>query len=156
MSQAPFTSEVLRRGNWSGSVQSAAWKVERGPDPEKWLSMQLASWLKDVAESEEVFRQHVYENKDVTQMDFRQHRASLFAFLSDGENLAIGYTLWAEATKKEKEALAAVNLLDEKLAVLRNILWKWHGPLEAQSDVPESFKQGAKEADEGKIVDLDL
>ena len=78
-------------------------------------------------------------------------------FLSDGEILAgINYILWAEATKKEKEALAAVNLLDEKLAVLRNILWKWHGPLEAQSDVSDSFKQGAKEADEGKIVDLDL
>ena len=35
-------------------------------------------------------------------------------------------------------------------------LHAWHGTLESQQDIPDSFKRGVKNIDEGNFVDMDL
>ncbi len=46
--------------------------------------------------------------------------------------------------------------IDRAQDALMKTLIAWHGPLSAQSDIPESFKQAAQEVAEGKIEDLDI
>ena len=112
--------------------------------------------MADVAGAEKLFREHVYENNDLTELDIRQHRTSLFAMLADGESIVLAFVEWALKSGKAKETNAFITLLDQKLSELMKTLWEWHGPLEAQSDVPDSFKRSAQEVDSGKIVDLEL
>src|SRR5437899_4648512 len=55
------------------------------------LQAQFAGWLEIVSEGELMFKQHVYQNSDLHEMDLRQHRIMLHSLLHDGEMLAFGY-----------------------------------------------------------------
>ena len=34
-------------------------------------------------------------------------------------------------------------------------LHMWHGPIDSQRDIPESFKRGVKDIDENRVVDME-
>ena len=120
------------------------------------LDKALSKWILDVSANELLFREHVFDNPDVNELDLRQHRGRLYALLADGEHLALGPIEYATRTEPKKDVSAKVNLLDQELKALFDDLVRWHGSLETQSACPEGFKQAVKEAAEGKIVDLDL
>ena len=116
----------------------------------------FTAWLDAVAENEAMFKKFVYENDNLSEGDLRQHRIYLYASLHDGEELAFAYLHLASLNEKMEEVKPIVEIIDGKLKELAKILFSWHGPIESQSDVPESFKQATRETAEGKIVDLDV
>jgi hypothetical protein len=144
----PFSREMFPQSH-------RTWLVEKQTQEEA-LQTGFTGWMEDVSKNEKLFREHVYENKDLVELDIRQHRGRLLALLADGEALSLAFYAWGETSGKIDHVVAYVNLLDQKLKELFTALWEWHGPVEAQSDIPESFKQAAKEAEAGKIVDLDI
>jgi hypothetical protein len=115
------------------------------------------AWLSDLKKEQALFKTHVYENNDLTDTDLRQHREHLCGLLSVGESLALAFMrLGQEQSDKAKDVVPYVNLIDQKLKELFSVLFAWHGPLQCQSDVPDSFKQSVSEAESGKLVDLDV
>lgn len=114
------------------------------------LKAVYGDWLKSVSAMERMFANHVYENKDAGEPDFRQHRMHLYSLLADGELLATRLIFEANSPEAKK----FVELIDDQLDQLRKTLHEWHGELEHQSDVPKSFKHGAAAIDEGKVIDL--
>jgi hypothetical protein len=115
-------------------------------------------WVDDVASNEKLFKEHVYDNGNLTDFDIRQHRARLYAMLSDGETLAIAFTKWLEAeksTQTKEQVKQYLDLLDKKLKELLQTLFAWHGDFHSQADVPDSLKQAINEADSGNLVDFE-
>ena len=118
-------------------------------DPYTMLQGRFQKWMATAAEFEELFKKHVYENPDFDQGDARQHRQFLSYLMWTGEDLAGDF----EALEKA-DAANFVNLIDQKLDEYRKTLHAWHGPIESQSDLPESFKQGIGDYQRGKVVDM--
>jgi hypothetical protein len=141
-----FSREVSPKGQ-------KPWLVE---DENQLLESAFASWMTDVAENEKLFQKHVYDNPNPTDLDLRQHRARLFALLTDGEHLALAYFSWGNQHGKMKEVMPYIALLDQKLKAILDAVISWHGGPGAQTDIPESFKQSMREAEQGNIVDLDI
>jgi hypothetical protein len=137
------------------SVTTQEWVVQK-EDPENVLRRQLGVWLQDVSANNALFKKHVYDNDDLGESDLRQHRGRICELISLGELLAMGFTAFGQETGKEKEVLPVVETIDQVLKKLFDVLMAWHGPLAAQTDIPESFKQAAREVEEGKVVDLDI
>ena len=48
-----------------------------------------------------------------------------------------------------------VVVIDKKTSELRKRLHAWHGDLQSQGDIPEDFKKGVRDIEQGKVVDLD-
>jgi len=120
------------------------------------LQAQFTAWFEAIAETELLFKQHVYENPNMQEYDLRQHRMMLYALLHDGEKLAFEYIGLADRTGKEEEFKAIIALIDQKVKEIFGILMKWHGPLSAQQDIPESFKESVADMQAGNIVDADF
>jgi len=118
------------------------------------LQAQFTQWLENVTSSEAIFKQYVYENPNLQDTDLRQHRSFLYALLHDGETLAYQYLDLGTRTGKSEEFKAHVTIIDQNLKELFKTLIAWHGPLSAQSDIPESFKQAVQEVAQGKILDF--
>ena len=110
-----------------------------------------SAWLKALAEAEELFKKHVYENENLTDGDARQHRYRLCDLMAGGEELAFDFLALQDGT----DVQSYVTLIDQKLDVLRRTLHAWHGPIKDQNDIPESFKKGTADIDEGKVVSMD-
>lgn len=106
--------------------------------------------------NEQLFKLHVYENPNVGQTDLRQHRLRLCKTIAVGEALATLFIALGRAGTAQKEEEPIIALIDQQVGKLFSVLLAWHSPLAAQPDVPDSFKQAAKEEQEGKIVDLDI
>ena len=130
--------------------------IRQEEDPEIILQSELANWLKNVSSNETLFKEHVYENNNLTDADLRQHRSRICDLISSGEVLAMGFVFLGQQKKKENEFGVVAQMIDQALKKLLETLFAWHGPLSAQADIPESFKQAAKEVADGKIVDLDI
>lgn len=135
MSQALVGQTSAKRAAARPHVQ--VWAKETG-DRLSELNDAFADWVKVIRKNEELFQRHVYENDSPGQLDFRQHRQSLYAMLAAGEALAVEFTLLGAAE---------VALIDQKLAALRHVLHEWHGPV-SDPAIPESFRQGMREAGE--------
>ena len=58
-------------------------------------------------------------------------------------------------TQKKIEPADYFKLIQQNLEQLLETFNEWHGPLDAQGDIPEDFKQGVRDHMEGKVVDLD-
>jgi hypothetical protein len=141
-----FTREVAPQSH-------RLWQYER-QDENIRLQTTLTEWLEHVTVTEGLFKYHVYENSKVSDYDLRQHRNFLHALMADGGALAANYIDFGNRTEKLDEIKPAVALIDQKLKELFDTLLAWHGPLSAQSDIPESFKQAVSEVEQGNIVDF--
>jgi hypothetical protein len=138
------------------SVVQELWGSE-DEDPQQKLKREFAEWLNNIAASERVFKSRVYENADLNENDIRQHRCRVCALISMGEYLAIAFTMMAgKNPESASETKPIVAVIDQEVAKFFHRLISWHGPLDIQADVPDSFKQAAKEAKEDKIVNLDI
>lgn len=116
----------------------------------------FASWLKGLSTFEETARCRLYENQEFHPLDLRHHRAALGELIADGEALALeSFKLLNEDLVDQPHVDAHVKLIDQHLAKLTARLHQWHGALEDQADVPESFKSGIRDLEEGKVVDFD-
>ena len=115
------------------------------------LDSLYAAWIEQIDRIEGMFKQHIYENPKADQFDYRQHRLLLYSLLFAGENLAM--------TLLRLEKLIPIGhyieRVDAKLVELYDTLQSWHGKLEDQSDVPESFKQAIRELENGQIEPFD-
>ena len=127
-----------------------AWR-EAQEDKYAQLESRYSEWLKSLAEMDDVFKKHVYENENFSDADARQHRYHLCGLMADGEGLAFEFL----ALKDGADGQSYVTLLDQKLDVLRRTLHSWHGAVSDQNDIPESFKKGIVEIDAGKVVSMD-
>ena len=135
-------------------VSHRLWVSQRENELER-VQADVAQWLTDVAEYKKLFEEHVYSNKDVTDLDLRQHRARLYLLLSMGEGVALMFIEWAYHTGKPKEVEAHLNLLDQTLKELFKTLVQWHGDLQAQPDIPDSFKRAVQEVEHGNVVEFE-
>jgi hypothetical protein len=115
------------------------------------LEREFSEWTAEIQSNEELFKKHIYGNDKPTQLDFRQHRASLSVTIAWGETLALKF-LEAEGQSVDRY----VELIDEKIVALRSVLHEWHGPIEGDAKLPESLHNKWKEAQEGRgLEDLD-
>ncbi len=118
------------------------------------LEQQFAAWLESLGHIESLFKQHVYENKDMSLVDLRQHRACLYCALWSGESIAVNL-LYLKRPDKKTEIQQVVGMLDQKLDTLRETLHQWHSTPDSQADVPESLKQSFRELESGDLMPLD-
>jgi hypothetical protein len=116
----------------------------------------LNDWLKQVEDNEILFRQHVYQNENLTSFDVRQHRARLFDMIANGEHIALTFLEWGIKNSRLEEVKPTVEFIDQRTQKLLLILREWHGSPDQQTDVPESFKQAMREIAEGNLSDLDV
>jgi len=129
------------------------WLVQHEDEGEL-LQAMFADWLKEVANDQKLFKEYVYENKNLTDLDLRQHRARLCGLISRGEFLAFAFIEWAAKTQALEQVKSHIGIVDQKLKELFEALFAWHGDLQSQPDIPESFKRAAQEAERGNIVDF--
>lgn len=146
-------SARIKRGLTPASSQS--WVVPK-EDPATELTRAIGAWFTELGNSEALFRKHVYDNDNFNEGDRRQHCGRLCALIADGQALAVEITLLAQESDAINEVRPIIEAIDQKLKKLIAELFEWHGSLENQHDVPESFKQSAREVNGGKIVDLDI
>lgn len=140
-------------------------RIRRGATPRGWveqedpgtiLQRELGDWFKELSESEGLFKKHVYANDEINDSDIRQHRCRLAELIAAGETLALNFLIVAEATKTKKEVMPIVEAIDQKVKDLYSRLFEYHGPIESQPDVPESFKQASREVNAGKLEEMDI
>lgn len=142
------------------SARSKTVKVWPEEDNLSILERRFSTWIDGVAETEEkYFKKYVYENPDITDMDLRQHRAGLYLILSTGEELAVDFLGFNKEAGQATPPIPLIQkyilLIDQKLDELRQTLHQWHGDLESQTDIPESFKQAVRDFETGKVVDME-
>lgn len=128
--------EIAPRNQW-------VWLSEK-PGHFASLEKDFNEWVAGVQGNEVLFRKHVYENDHPSQFDFRQHRAGLSVAIARGESLALLF-LSSEGGGTQRY----VDLIDEKVAALRVVLHEWHGEISGDANLPESLRDGLKEAEEG-------
>lgn len=131
------------------------WKQEN-EDEKTSLVSSVQAWLEGVTANERLFQIHVYDNPDLGDLDLRQHRARLHSLLADGELLGMKLIEFRRKASQPREAQVLFDRVEQKRQELFSVLFGWHGPLDAQADVPPSFKEAAREASAGRVVDLDL
>lgn len=119
---------------------------EEPPDAYAQAEAHYFAWLQFLQEMEALFKKHVYEAEEPSQIDFRLHRQHLYAALAWGESAAVDFS-----TLEGEQAANYVKIVDEKIASLRETLAEWHGATDDPS-IPQSFRQGLAEAE--RRVDL--
>jgi hypothetical protein len=134
-------------------IQFHPWPEEEVVDELTKAKSDFSLWLNAIAKNEALFERYVYKNPNLTDVDLHNHRSILFAMLSYGERLIVAfYKLGAAKTIDPSNYF---KLIQQNLDALLEAFNAWHGPLEAQDDIPEDFKEGMRDIAEGKIVDLD-
>jgi hypothetical protein len=119
------------------------------------LEKRFRDWVALIDKYEELFRQNVYESQDAWDADFREHRMHLCALMAEGEELALDFLMFIEKNLPAEEATAFQKIIDHKLAALRLVFFQWHGPLEAQSDLPQEVLDGIRDIESGKVFDME-
>ncbi len=125
-------------------------------DPSNLLKLGLGGWIQEVSKNEQLFKKHVYDNENANQLDFRQHRARICELITAGEMLAVGFVGLGQKMSKMDEFSPFIESIDQTIKKLLDALIAWHGPLDAQSDIPADLKQSMQEIEDGKIVDLEM
>ncbi len=125
--------------------------LREGEDTQSILMSRLKEWMESIAEMEHLFVKHVYENPECSNWDFRLHRHALYILLANGEGIASDFIRHSEG-----ESETIVKLIDEKLQPLQKTLFEWHGPVETDSSIPDSFKESFAQYKAGNLVDFDL
>jgi hypothetical protein len=113
----------------------------------------LETWVKEIAENEKVFERGVYKNPNLTELDMVHFRARIFAMLARGEQLSIQF--YHLGLAKKLNPTDYFKLIDENMQGLISDLNKWQAPLEAQPDIPQSFKDAVQEMNRGELESLD-
>jgi len=149
-------TQNLRKLTHSRETAPAAYRAwfEEQTDQFQRLELEFQDWLAAVGRSEILFETHVYENKDIQELDLRRHRGLLYALLESGERIACRFLEVGSALDRSAEAASFVTLVDQKLAQLLQVLFEWHGPLEGQQDIPDSFKAAMREASQNNLVEF--
>jgi hypothetical protein len=148
------TPEFINRTD-SPPVRFKTW--DEGESAYIRLQNDFAEWVKSISANEKLFKTHVYDNQDLTKYDLRQHRGRLCHAISVGDGLALAFSeVGQSAGMSPADIKTTIALIDQHIDKLCGTLFAWHGPLNAQADIPESFKQAAQEAGEEKMVDLDV
>ncbi|HTI71557.1 MAG TPA: hypothetical protein VMF06_16405 [Candidatus Limnocylindria bacterium] len=106
--------------------------------PEDEIHARFENFKEMIEFSEKNFKEHVYDNHEAGQYDFMQHRYVICYLMSVGEKLAM------DAFRLEQDQVrdAMLTKVEATLRPLRLIFFQWHGPIEAQTDLPESLKTG--------------
>ena len=125
------------------------WLQER-EDEYAALERCYSEWNSDVTKIEELLLKHVHNNDNLNDADLRQHRFQLCRLMFSGEQLAFGFL----CLDGDNDVKSYVNLIDGKVIALRKEFIEWHTPSGYQDPVPESFKSGMKEAEEGKLLEF--
>lgn len=120
------------------------------------LQSHFKAWLDDITQSESLFKQNVYDNPDLSDMDLRQHRIMLYDILHSGEELSFLYLDFGYRFGKIQEVKPFIEIIDGKLKEFFKVLFAWHGSIDNQQDLPDSLKQAFKESDEDKLVDFEF
>jgi hypothetical protein len=134
-------------------VQFHNWVEEEEADELTKAKSDFSLWLSAIAKNELLFERHVYKNPNLSDLDLHQHRSLLFGLLSFGERLIVAFYKLGAA--KSIDPSNYFKLIQQNLDSLLESFNAWHGPLEAQEDIPEEFVEGIRDIAEGKIVDLD-
>jgi len=149
-----FMSSFPSRGIYPPNHE--AWLQNELHNAETW-EKNLAAWKAQAQLFREQTQKHVFEKKekDLSWSDFLQHRAGLLYVLSNGDLLALElHHEYVEhfGIEKAKAFLHEIAIIEDSLM---KELFEWHGPLEAQPDLPPELIQGFKDVDAGHLVNLD-
>ena len=121
--------------------------VQKNEEESARLDTIYQTWVKNIEDIKPQFEQHVYNNPEANSLDFKQHRFCLYTLLAAGEELVLDYVRLATEGKATPDSVQPRILhIEQELGKLAKALHEWHGPLEAQSDIPDSFKRAAAEA----------
>ena len=145
----PVSPRVARvgQGSWSPVPQ------DTNALAEQLLNQFFVTWLGALESNESAFKRYVYDNPNMSDADLRQHRILLHNELQCAEQLALGYELFARQNDRLEEYADKIKLIDQKRDEIVKVFLSWHGPVEMQDDVPESFKQAMCEVEAGELED---
>ena len=130
----------------------AAQEIDKGAE---WNEI-FEKWTTFVGAFFRVAKKRLYDNSDFTELDLRFHRHGAATLICDGEALVVnGGTLVQEEIIDAEEMRLRIEIIDRSLAKLTRALHQWHGAIEDQADIPESFKSGIRDLEQGKVVDFD-
>jgi hypothetical protein len=141
------------------TVTQSAWEVapqNQTALTEQVLNQSLGFWFETVKLFEAIFKEKVYENPNITDVDIRMHCLSLCGLLFDGEQLALFHLIFGDQNKRLQEFQELIKPLDLKKAELLKTLIEWHGSIDAQADLPDDLKQAMREVQAGTLEDDDL
>jgi hypothetical protein len=117
------------------------------------LEKSYSAWLNWVGQNEELFQEHVYNAAAPADYDFLQHHTRMCELMAEGGNLMMKFLNFRHRGMSVQAVDNYVSLIDQKVTTLRETFFKWHGDLKAQTDLPESLKQAAREIEAGQIED---
>lgn len=137
------------QGTLQGS-QQFVWINEETADEVTQIKQEFSSWLAGIEQNKKLFEMYVYKNPNFSALDLRQHRSRLFALLGHGEHLYVKLS----SLQDKLEPSGYLKVIDENLKALADIFNAWHAPLDAQADIPQSFKDAVKELKRGEIEPL--
>jgi hypothetical protein len=120
-----------------GEVCPPEWISKGEENPIDQINKALAQWNENVEKFQKTFQTEVYDNPNADQWQFRQHRLHLCRLMMLGEGLAIDALNCVEDLKIRSPL---IDLIDGKIAPLRKIFFRWHGPIEGQTDLPDALK----------------
>lgn len=129
------------------------WIQEEEPDELAKAKHNFNFWLLGISENEALFEQYVYKNPNLSELDLHQHRSRLFWMLANGENLIVKF--YKLKTTQKFDPSNYFKLIQENLDALLTTFNAWHGPLDAQEDVPQSFKDAVQELNRDELEPMD-
>ncbi|MBI4028096.1 MAG: hypothetical protein HY360_24140 [Verrucomicrobia bacterium] len=118
------------------------------------LEHKITAWLKMTTNLKRISKELVYDAEELLDINLRCHRRFHGQMIAEGEALAIELLEGSASLEADKRAMY-LPLIDQKLSDLVKALHQWHGKLEDQKDVPDSFLKGVRDIEEGKVVDME-
>ncbi len=153
-------AEPTEQGFAAGEIAPAPHQSWVEEDEFSILKKRFHQWMENTEKNEELFLRHVYKNEDVVEGDFRQHRLVLCNSMANGESIAYDFLTFLGKSRETgpetlAEALSYIKRTDQKVDSLRATFFRWHGPVEAQTDIPPEFIKGMRDIESGKTVDME-
>lgn len=121
---------------------------------EQLLTKSFTNWCEEVKSTEANFKKYVYDNQEMGELDLRQHRLWLHNLLCTGEAMLVNFQVFQSMTSNEDAFQEETTLIEQKKKELFATLIEWHGPIEAQTDLPADLKQAMREIAAGQIEDM--
>ena len=130
------------------------WKPQE--DEPSMLRKEYAAWIERVKVAQATAAKQLYDNPNSCTIQLRFHLQNFAALLSRGQMMVLkAYDLCSKGEAPDDFFAEEISAIDGFVPDLVERLHMWHGPIDSQIDIPDSFKRGVKDIDEGRLVDME-
>lgn len=145
--EAPSTDVINHvRKEWNPAQEDEVSKLKKD----------YAEWIVRAQATQATAAKQLYDNPDSCPIQLRFHLLNFASLLSRGQIMVLkAFDLCSKGEAKEDFFEQEIANIDSLVPDLVDRLHAWHGSVDSQHDIPESFKRGVKDIDDGKVVDMD-